>query len=132
KKIVMAGMGGDDLLEINFKDARPVLMDTGSGNDQNLIFDPGKCTILGGAGNDTLGGGAGNDSIDGGAGNDYLSGNNGNDTLIGGTGTDVIQGGFGDDLIKVKDGLFDSASGDSGNDKAIIDFNPDSTHLDFV
>jgi len=35
-------------------------------------------------------------------------------------------------MIKVKDGVFDSASGDSGNDTAIIDFNTNSTHLDFV
>jgi len=35
-------------------------------------------------------------------------------------------------MIKVKDGVVDCASGDSGNDTAIIDFNADNSQLDFA
>jgi Ca2+-binding RTX toxin-like protein len=75
-RIVINGLGGDDVI-------------TAAGLPANILL-----TENGGDGNDVLIGGTGNDTLSGGAGDDILIGGGGQDILDGGTGNNtVIPGG---------------------------------------
>ncbi|NCY01784.1 MAG: hypothetical protein EBX36_02465, partial [Planctomycetia bacterium] len=81
KRIVFAGLGGDDSF-INTTRV-PAIADGGNGSD----------TLVGGGGADRLVGGAGNDRLQGGGGRDVLIGGSGDDWLEGGDGDDSLDGG---------------------------------------
>lgn len=116
-----------------------VLIESGSGNIGNVVFNNGDVVsfqellvnrivgtndvddLQGTAGNDVIHGLDGNDSISGGAGNDvlvggsgafdwdYLDGGDGNDVLDGGEGPDTLNGGAGDDVILAGGGSGDNS-----------------------
>jgi Ca2+-binding RTX toxin-like protein len=71
-RLVINGLGGDDVIEAS---------GVGAGSIQL-----------------TLNGGADNDILIGGDGNDVLTGGDGDDVLLGGPGTDVLDGQIGDDI----------------------------------
>jgi Ca2+-binding RTX toxin-like protein len=71
-KLIINGLGGDDVIEA-------------SGLEVGIVL--------------TENGGDGNDVLIGGAGNDTLNGNAGDDVLIGGPGQDVLDGAPGDDVV---------------------------------
>jgi Ca2+-binding RTX toxin-like protein len=72
-KIVINGLGGNDVIEASGVDASLI----------QLILD----------------GGEGDDILVGGEGNDTLLGGNGDDVLLGGNGLDVLDGGPGDNVV---------------------------------
>jgi Ca2+-binding RTX toxin-like protein len=72
-RLVINGLGGDDVIEASGLDGIQLVAD----------------------------GGAGNDVLIGSAGNDILSGGLGDDVLIGGLGVDILDGGPGDNVLIV-------------------------------
>jgi Ca2+-binding RTX toxin-like protein len=66
-------------------------------------------------------GGSGNDQIDGSAGPNTLDGGDGNDTLTGLGGADSLIGGGGNDVIQARDGVADTVSCGTGDDRAVVD-----------
>jgi Ca2+-binding RTX toxin-like protein len=82
---------------------------------------PGKCTIVGTAGNDLLTGTPGRDIICARGGNDTLVGAAGADVLIGGRGADLLRGGRGRDVLYARDGRRDRVNGGRGLDRARVD-----------
>jgi Ca2+-binding RTX toxin-like protein len=75
---------GNDLLFVDGKVRRPLLVQAGAGSDR-VMAGGGNAMILGGPGNDVLTGGKGRDVLIGGDDSDQLSGGGGSDLLIGGT-----------------------------------------------
>ena len=72
-RIVINGLGGDDVIEATGLAAgHPLTANGGDGDD----------ILIGGAGNDTLTGGAGDDILIGGSGQDVLDGGPGNNVVI--------------------------------------------------
>lgn len=82
---------------------------------------PGKCTIVGTAGNDVLTGTPGRDVICGRGGHDALAGAGGADVLIGGRGADLLRGGRGRDVFYARDARRDRLNGGRGIDRARVD-----------
>jgi Ca2+-binding RTX toxin-like protein len=82
----------------------------GTGTSENIHSDVEK--VVGGSGNDQIDGSAGANTLDGGDGNDTLTGLGGADTLTGGVGNDVIQ---------ARDGVADTVSCGTGDDRAVVD-----------
>lgn len=103
--ITIAGLDGNDFLDVSPNVTRDVILDGGDGND----------TLLGGSGRDVIRGGTGNDSLVGNANNDELHGGLGNDTLEGDDGTDRLYGDDGDDSLNGGSG-FDAQFGGDGRD----------------
>ncbi|MCA8997325.1 MAG: VCBS repeat-containing protein [Planctomycetaceae bacterium] len=103
--ITIAGMDGDDIIEVSANTTRNVILDGGDGND----------TLLGGSGRDIIRGGNGNDSLYGNLGDDELHGDAGDDRLEGGEGTDRLYGGDDDDTLNGGPG-FDVHFGGDGDD----------------
>jgi Putative metal-binding motif/RTX calcium-binding nonapeptide repeat (4 copies) len=66
-------------------------------------------------------GGPGNDQIDGSAGPNTLEGGEGADTLTGLGGADTLTGGGANDVIQARDGVADTVSCGTGNDRAVVD-----------
>jgi Ca2+-binding RTX toxin-like protein len=86
-RIVIKGLGGDDVIEAS-----------GLGTAMQLTAD----------------GGDGDDILIGSAGNDTLLGGNGDDVLIGGAGTDVLDGGPGNNIV-IQSATVAPMSSNSGN-----------------
>jgi Ca2+-binding RTX toxin-like protein len=86
-RIVIKGLGGDDVIEAS-----------GLGTAMQLTAD----------------GGDGDDILIGSAGNDTLLGSNGDDVLIGGAGTDVLDGGPGNNIV-IQSATVAPMSSNSGN-----------------
>ena len=70
-RLVINGLGGDDVISATGLTGMQLTEDGGDGNDV-LIGSPGNDTLLGGLGDDTLIGGPGQDILDGGPGNNIL------------------------------------------------------------
>jgi hypothetical protein len=70
-RLVINGLGGDDVITASTLTGIQLTADGGDGND-NLIGSPGNDTLLGGAGDDVLIGGPGADILDGGTGDNIL------------------------------------------------------------
>ena len=70
-RLVINGLGGDDVIQASGLSGIQLTADGGDGNDV-LIGSPGNDTLLGGAGDDVLIGGPGADILDGGTGNNIL------------------------------------------------------------
>lgn len=88
-KVLIHGLGGNDVIQADEKFSLPVEFDGGAGND----------LLIGGKKDDRFTGGSGNDVVFGLKGNDWLEGDNDNDLLIGGEGNDIVRGGNGRDLL---------------------------------
>jgi Ca2+-binding RTX toxin-like protein len=71
-RIVINGLGGDDVIEASGLSGMQLTANGGDGDD----------VLIGSAGNDTLNGGNGDDVLIGGPGQDILDGGNGNNILI--------------------------------------------------
>jgi hypothetical protein len=99
------GGGGDDLISVHKRVARPMNVRAGAGAD----------TVLGGAAGDTIGGGAGDDFIRGRAGDDVLSGGDGSEVVIGSRGQDLVFGDDGNDILLGRRGS-DTICGGEGAD----------------
>lgn len=102
-RILVFGIGGNDILAAGPATRRSVELYGGWGNDL-LQGGAGDDVLSGGFGDDTLLAGAGRDLLYGGAGADILSGGDGGDELIGGDGRDVVIGGWGQDYLFGGDG----------------------------
>lgn len=123
--LTIAGLDGNDKIEVSPNTTRNLYLDGGDGND-TLIGGGGQDVLRGRAGDDSLAGvanddelhgGDGKDVLDGGDGSDRLYGDDGNDQLNGGAGRDVQFGGTGDDTMVAGDGLQgDLMYGEDGND----------------
>ena len=70
-RIVINGLGGDDVIEASGLSGMLLTADGGDGDDV-LVGSPGNDTLLGGAGDDVLIGGAGQDVLDGGPGSNVV------------------------------------------------------------
>ena len=70
-RIVINGLGGDDVIQASGLSGMLLTANGGDGDDV-LIGSAGNDTLLGGAGDDVLIGGAGQDVLDGGTGNNIL------------------------------------------------------------
>src|SRR5262249_28390779 len=70
-RLVINGLGGDDVVEASGLTGIELTVNGGDGNDV-LIGGPGNDTLNGGAGDDLLIGGAGIDALDGGTGNNIV------------------------------------------------------------
>ena len=70
-RIVINGLGGDDVIEASGLSGMQLTANGGDGDDV-LIGSPGNDILTGGAGDDVLIGGAGQDFLDGGPGNNIL------------------------------------------------------------
>ncbi len=70
-RLVINGLGGDDVITASGLSGMSLTANGGDGNDV-LIGSPGNDTLLGGAGDDVLIGGGGQDVLDGGTGNNVL------------------------------------------------------------
>ena len=70
-RLVINGLGGDDVITASTLTGIQLTADGGAGNDV-LIGSPGNDTLLGGAGDDVLIGGPGADILDGGTGDNIL------------------------------------------------------------
>jgi Ca2+-binding RTX toxin-like protein len=70
-RLVINGLGGDDVIDASGLSGIQLTADGGAGNDA-LTGSPGNDILLGGAGDDTLIGGPGLDVLDGGTGNNVL------------------------------------------------------------
>lgn len=125
-RIVIRGLGGNDVIGYSGRDGRldvPGSISGGDGNDvieggngdDTIAGDAGNDVIEGKSGNDSLLGGDGDDRIEGHGGQDVLRGGDGNDDLSGGRGDDDLFGGAGDDDLEGNDGL-DDIFGEGGND----------------
>ncbi len=88
--VTIAGLDGNNRLEIGPDVTLNMILDGGEGND----------TLIGGAGQDILKGQAGNDLLIGNGNNDNLHGGIGNDTLDGGSGSDRLYADSGDDQLR--------------------------------
>jgi uncharacterized repeat protein (TIGR01451 family) len=117
QRIVIFGLGGNDVITINPTLNQPSIVFGGSGNDV-ITTSNGDSLVDGGDGNDTIVGRGGNDQITGGNGNDVIVGGSGNDALCGDAGNDVIHGNNGDDTLFGEEGN-DKLFGDAGNDLVI-------------
>ncbi len=130
ENITIAGLDGNDFLNVSSNVTRDLILDGGDGND-TLLGGSGRDVLRGGVGddslagnsnsnNDELHGGIGNDTLEGGDDTDRLYGGNGNDQLNGGDGHDYQVGGDGDDLIEAGSGIAgDVIDGGAGYDTLI-------------
>jgi Ca2+-binding RTX toxin-like protein len=71
-RIVINGLGGDDVINASGLPAGILLTENGGDGADVLIGGAGNDTLLGGAGDDVLIGGGGQDILDGGTGNNIL------------------------------------------------------------
>jgi Ca2+-binding RTX toxin-like protein len=71
-KIVINGLGGDDVIQASGLGTAMQLTANGGDGDDVLIGSPGNDTLTGGAGDDVLIGGPGQDILDGGTGDNIL------------------------------------------------------------
>lgn len=103
-RLVLMGLGGDDVLTTSGAAAIQFELDGGAGNDQ-LNGGSARDILTGGDGNDVLRGGDGDDQMLGGAGDDRILWNPGDDTDLaeGGDGTDTVEvnGGNGDEQFAI-------------------------------
>ncbi|MGF7147606.1 Ca2+-binding RTX toxin-like protein [Sphingomonas zeicaulis] len=103
-RLVLMGLGGDDVLTTTGFAAIQFELDGGTGNDQ-LNGGSARDILTGGDGDDVLRGGDGYDQMVGGAGDDRIIWNPGDDTDLaeGGDGTDTVEvnGGNGDALFTI-------------------------------
>lgn len=145
-KIVVNGLGGNDVIKGETAISKPFEIRGGPGND----------SIQGGSGNDMLYGGlgssptnisaeSGQDTIDGGWGDDFIQasyykagklyGSYRNDTIIGSNGDDTVYGGSGNDSISAgvgEDWLCGEAGNDTisgGDDSDVIDGGDDNDSI---
>jgi Ca2+-binding RTX toxin-like protein len=115
-RIVINGLGGDDVIEASGLGTAMALTENGGPGDDVLLGSPGNDTITGGDGDDLLNGGGGQDVLDGGGGSNVviqapvLGGNN---SAAGG---DVLFGSSADDTFVI-------AAGAPGNE-VIMGFQP--------
>ena len=70
-RLVINGLGGDDVIQASGLSGIQLTADGGDGDDV-LIGSPGNDTLIGGAGDDVLIGGGGLDILDGGSGDNVL------------------------------------------------------------
>ena len=71
-RIVINGLGGDDVINASGLAAGILLTENGGDGDDILIGSPGNDTLSGGAGDDMLIGSGGQDILDGGTGNNIV------------------------------------------------------------
>jgi Ca2+-binding RTX toxin-like protein len=71
-KLVINGLGGDDVIAVVGGNPGMLLTFDGGAGDDILVGGPGNDTLLGGAGDDVLLGGGGQDILDGGPGNNVV------------------------------------------------------------
>ena len=71
-RIVINGLGGDDVIKASGLGTAMLLTADGGDGDDVLIGSAGNDTLLGGAGDDVLIGGPGQDILDGGPGNNIV------------------------------------------------------------
>ncbi|HYC49361.1 MAG TPA: tandem-95 repeat protein [Burkholderiales bacterium] len=108
-----------------------VQMNIASITTTNVFFDDGSLLVVGDnttataadSGNNSITGAAGDDQLLGLGGIDTLTGGDGGDWIDGGLGNDTATGGNGDDTIRVGGAAAaDTAHGDSGSDRLIVDY----------
>lgn len=111
--VTIAGLDGNDRLEVGMDVGFNMILDGGDGNDtliggagQDILKgQSGDDLLIGNGNNDNLHGDTGNDTLEAGDGADRLYGDNGDDQLNGGSGIDIQFGGAGRDLMMAGDGL---------------------------
>lgn len=122
-RIVVYGLGGNDIIIVNPYLSKRAELHGGSGNDQ-LFGGGGSDVLYGDEGNDLLYGIGGNDQLFGGDGIDSLNGGNGDDILEGQGGNDFLNGGLGNDIYRFGTGLLGNDTlneyANQGNDTLVF------------